>query len=360
VKNALTDLFKLRTPIVQAPMSTVTSPAMLVAACKAGALGMLAAFRMTPDALRAAIRNIRKETSGAFGVNFLLAAPTPVRTEAWREMQGVLNIVRRQLGIPERTDEPPVLKSDLKEALASALAEKVPVISFAMGDPAPFASAVHAAGAKLMVTVTNVDEARRAKQADADVIVAQGAEAGGHRSCFDEDDEALVGTMALVPQVIDAVPVPVVAAGGIGDGRGVAAALMLGAAGVQIGTRLLVAKESLAYDCYRERLLSARDGETVVTSALTGRPARALRNDIERHVSASGKPLLPYPYQALAAEDIYMHQRTANGCDYYPLLAGQALGSLKRGQSTAEIIAEITAEAEALLAKAASKSAAKA
>ena len=163
-----------------------------------------------------------------------------------------------------------------------------------------------------MAMITTVAEARQVVDGGVDIVVAQGAEAGGHRSTFQlapHGDLPLVGTMALVPQVVDAIRVPVVAAGGISDGRGLAAALALGAAGVQLGTRFLVALESDVFAAYRERLLTAAETDTVMTRAFTGRPARSLRNRFLDQYAEAGTPPLAWPLQSLAAEDIYSAAR---------------------------------------------------
>lgn len=184
--------------------------------------------------------------------------------------------------------------------------------------------------------------------------MAQGAEAGGHRSTFTlgpHGEVPLVGTLALVPQVVDAVPVPVLAAGGIMDGRGLVASLALGAAGVLLGTRFLVAQESGASTAYQERLLAATESDTVITRTFTGRPARSVRNRfVEAYMQAAAEPL-PWPLQSLAAEDIYGAAQTRGEADYFPLLAGQGLRMLKRGQGSAQIVQELATEAEAVLSR---------
>jgi nitronate monooxygenase len=232
------------------------------------------------------------------------------------------------------------------------LDERVPVLSLALGDSTPFVAAAHARDAVVMAMITTVAEAQRAASGGADILVAQGAEAGGHRSILDsasQGDVPLVGTLALVPQVVDAVDVPVVAAGGIAggiaDGRGLLAALALGAQGVQLGTRFLLASESGTPPKYRARLLAATETDTVVTRAFTGRPARSLRNRfIERYEQAGGYPLA-WPLQWAAAADVYAAALARDDADYYPLLAGQALRLLDREQPAAEVVAELVREA---------------
>lgn len=177
--------------------------------------------------------------------------------------------------------------------------------------------------------ITTVDEARKiADGGGADIIIAQGSEAGGYRSTFALDqngDAHLIGTIALIPQIVDAVRVPVVAAGGIMDGRGIAAALALGAQGASLGTRFLIAKESGAFQAYKQRLLQAMEADTLVTKAFTGRPARSIRNHFITEFEKAGIRPLAWPLQSIASEDIYRQAALKNNADYFPILAGQGL-----------------------------------
>jgi nitronate monooxygenase len=245
-------------------------------------------------------------------------------------------------------------RDDLARQLAVVIDERVPVVSVGLGDPAPIAAAAKAAGSLVMAMVTTVDEAKRVVAGGADVVMAQGAEAGGHRSTFPlgpDDAPALVGTMALVPQVRDAVTVPVVAAGGIGDGRGLAAALALGAEGVALGTRFLVARESTIFRAWQERLLSATEADTLVTRVFTGRPARVIANELARELARRGLRPLGWGLQSAAADDLYAHAKAHDDAEHAPLYAGQALRLLRRGQGAGEIVAELVREAEATLAR---------
>jgi nitronate monooxygenase len=198
-----------------------------------------------------------------------------------------------------------------------------------------------------MASVTTVAEAEAAEAAGADIVVAQGAEAGGHRSTFEPLPLAslpLVGTMALLPAVVDAVAVPVVAAGGIMDGRGIVAALALGAQGVQLGTRFLLAQESGTTPAYRQHLLRAVETDTVVTDVFTGKAARGLRNAFVRTFEETGVRPLAWPRMAFAAMDIYRASYIADG-DWAPLLAGQGVRLARREQPAGEIVRELIEEA---------------
>ena len=357
----LCDLLGIDLPIVQAPMAGGwTTPALVSAVCNAGALGVLAAARTSIEQLREAIRVTRSLTNRPFGVNFLLAGPgpKPMRADV-AAAQRFFDRVRETLGLPTTGPESAVTElslpaSPLEEQLEIVFEARVPVLSIGMGDPGPLVERAHAAGVRVAASVTTVDEARRVADEGVDIIIAQGAEAGGHRSTFDvgpRGEVPLVGTLALVPQVADAVRVPVVAAGGIMDGRGLVAALALGAAGAQLGTRFLLARESGAFPAYRERLLAATEVDTVLTDVLTGRPARALRNRLVDEYRREGPPPLAWMFQAAVADDIYRAASARGDAEWMPLMAGQGLRLLKREQGAAEIVAEIAADARALLSR---------
>jgi nitronate monooxygenase len=255
--------------------------------------------------------------------------------------------------------------STLSEQIQIILEENVPVASFAMGDPVKFIDKIHSKDTKVMSMVTNVEDAITLAKNGSDIIMAQGAEAGGHRSIFnivsnDDKDIALIGTMALVPQIVDNLKkeikdksIPVIAAGGIVDGRGLVAALALGASGIAIGTRFLVCHESGAPQGYKDRLLSAKETDTIVTRIFTGHPARVLRNSFVDEYSKTGAepPPLGWPLQRLLTEDIYSNAQTKNNAEFYPLYSGQGLRMLKGSQSAGEIVKEIIYEAKEHLEK---------
>jgi nitronate monooxygenase len=342
----LCDQLGIDIPIVQAPMAGGwTTPALAAAVSEAGGLGMLAGARLTADELRAQIVETHRRTRRPFGVNFLLAPPTLPDGDDPASPR-VLDEIRRRLGLPAplAPAPPPISVAD---GLDMALEARVPIVSFAMGSPAAWIERLHAAGATIMAAVTTVVEAREVAAAGVDVLVAQGAEAGGHRSTFEtggSDPLPLVGTMALVPAVADAVSVPVVAAGGIMDGRGIVAALALGAAGVQLGTRFLLAHESGAPPSYRRQLLRADETATVVTDVFSGRPARGLRNAFVRMFEQRGARPLGWPRQGAAALDIYRASLEDDG-EWATLFAGQGLPLARREQPAGEIVRELVAEA---------------
>jgi nitronate monooxygenase len=351
-------LLGIRHPIVQAPMAGGwTTPELVAAASNAGALGSLAAARLSEEALDAALARVRALTTAPFAVNFLLAAPdrAPHDAQAAAPMRRLLDAFRARHGLPPAAAPLALPPAVLDAQLAAVLAAGVRVVSFAMGDPGALIERVHAAGALAAAAATTVAEAETLAARGADVVVAQGAEAGGHRATFAVDPDGgvpLVGTMALVPQVVDAVRCPVLASGGIMDARGVVAALALGASGVQMGTRFLLARESGAGSAYRARLLTARETDTEVTSALTGRPARALRNELLETLRASGLAPLPWPYQSLAAADLFAAAHARDDADLAALLAGQGLRLARRAgsaQGAAEIVDELARDGARLL-----------
>ena len=354
LRTRLCDLFDLRYPIVQAGMGAgLTTPELVAAVSNAGGLGILGAHLMPPDRLRAAIRAIRARTDRPFGVNFIVAPPEPGSGDV-ATAQRFPDRFRPELGLPAGAPDLVLPPSPLPELLAIVFAERVPVLSLGLGDPSPFVGPAREHGARVIAMVSTVAEAVRAADAGADVVAAQGTEAGGHRSNFalDADGEVpQIGTLALVPQVRDAVDVPVLAAGGIMDGRGLVAALALGADGVLMGTRFLVARESGAFPAYREALLAATETDTVVSPAPTGRPARSLRNRLVEEMTDAGFAALAYPLQGLAAMDVYLAAAASNRAELFPLWAGQGLRLLRDGQGAAEVVAEVVAQAAAVIAR---------
>ncbi len=380
LNTPLCKLLNIRYPIIQAGMSGFTTPELVAAVSNAGGLGILGAARMTPEQTRDAIRTIKKLTSNPFGVNLLLAAPEKGGNQSINQVQQFFNDkFRRELDIPSKTEKDIILPpSKFLEQLKIILEEKIQVISFAMGNlPTQLVEQIHSlsssSSSKIMSMVTTVQEAIDVARNGTDIIVAQGAEAGGHRSTFniplENETLPLIGTMTLVPQIVDALSgtednkiqgekeeaynIPVIAAGGIADGRGLVAALALGAQGVMIGTRFLVASESAAFQAYQERLLAARESDTIVTRAFSGRPARGLHNQFIDEYRKSGPQPLAWPLQALAADDIYAAAQKQNNADYFPLLAGQGVGLLKGNQkyNAERIVQELVREANQTLSK---------
>ena len=204
----------------------------------------------------------------------------------------------------------------------------------------------------MIAMVTTVADAKTVEAAGVDAVVAQGAEAGGHRAHFEKPsspERGAVGTLALVPQLVDSLRVPVIAAGGIADGRGLVAALALGATGVLLGTRFLATRESMAFAAFKKAVLEDSGEDTSVTDAFTGRYARVLRTAFVEHYARAGAPVLPFPWQYLVAADIYREAVARDHRDYFPLVAGQSVGLINNLPTAVEVVESVIREARTVL-----------
>ncbi|HWH15884.1 MAG TPA: nitronate monooxygenase [Miltoncostaeaceae bacterium] len=349
-RTALTDLLGIRHPVVLAGMAGgPTTPALVAAVSRGGGLGVFGAMGMSRDALAAAVTEARTLAPGRpVGVNVLLAGPTEGNPDP-HALDPVLRDLRE--GAPA-TPPPAAPPSGPRELVEAALEAGAAAVSVGLGDPAPVADLARGAGVPLIAMVTTVEEARIVVASGADAVVAQGWEAGGHRSTFAPPPEGglpSVGTIALVARLVAELDVPVVAAGGIMDGRGLAAALCLGAAGVQLGTRFLSASEAGVPPSYRARLRAARDTDSRIICALSGRPARGLPNDIVRRLESGPEPL-GWPRQAAAWADVRTAAARADDAEHIALWAGQASALIEDAPRGAEeILAGVVAEAASTL-----------
>lgn len=342
LRTPLCELLGIRYPILQAGMAHVATPELAAAVSGAGGLGVLAAAAKSGAELADEIRAVRARTERPFAVDLIVPADMPeeVALPASFEPPAFLADMRRDLGLdpaggPRREQ---VSGKLLREHVEVVFDERVPVLVFALGDPAPLVPRAHELGMRVLALVGNVRGARKVAAAGVDAVVAQGTEGGGHTG--------RVATMALVPQVVDAVaPLPVVAAGGIADGRGLLAALMLGAVGVWLGTRFLAAAESGAHPNWRQRVVAAGDDDTVITRVFTGKPLRTLRNRFLDLWEASGVPPLPMPLQAYLIEDIAETARTRGRTDLHRLGCGQGAGLIQEVRPAAEIVADLVRQA---------------
>lgn len=347
----LTRALGIRHPLIQAPMGGGFTPAPLVAAvCKAGALGSIAGAYLTPDGIAHAAEEVRERTNKPFAINLFAGGTAGGKVDP-EPMLEVLARWHARLGLepPGAVPAPP---DPFDAQLEAVLAATPAVFSFTMGVPEAAAiSALKARGIFVIGTATTVEEARVLEAAGVDAIVAQGSEAGAHRGSFlsPPEDPPLVGGIALVPQVVDAVRLPVIASGGIMDGRGVAAALALGASAVQLGTAFLTVEESGASAAYRNALLGAADDGTVVTRAFSGRPARGLRNGFISDVERSATPVPPFPIQNALTRPMRNAATAAGETDAMSLWAGQA-ASLARRESAAALVRRLVAETRHVLA----------
>src|SRR5262245_7347327 len=355
--SSLARLLNIQHPIVQSGMGRVAGPELAAEVSRAGGLGILAGLNLVPDDLRAQIRRVRELTTAPFGVNLWLHPqvvrpidPSQLRAADVAAVNAALNPARRAVGVAESDAPPPPRPDLLPAALDVVLAERVPVWSVGLGLPGPdMIDRCHAHDVRVMAMVTNVEDARAADTAGVDIIVAQGAEAGGHRSVWRADAPGDVGTFALVPEVVDAVQAPVVAAGGIADGRGLVAARALGASGILLGTRFVATRESMAADFWKQAILRSSADATAVTRAFTGLPARVLRNRFQQRYDESNAPVLPGLLQAALEHDMWVAAARENKPDYFPLYAGQSVGVIHDLPSAGDVVRTIVAEAENVL-----------
>ena len=306
-------------PIVLAPLAGGPStPELAAAVSRAGGLGTLGAAYLQPDEIRKAIAGVRRLCDAPFAVN--LFWPEPVDDTDAARAQALLAKYRSELGIAEAALPSPLV-IPFEQQLQALIDERVPIASFTFGVPdADAMSRLRGAGIRVLGTATHVAEAVELERAGVDAIVAQGAEAGGHRGTFNGPAEnALVGTLALVPQMVDAVSVPVIAAGGIMDGRGIAAALALGARAAALGTAFLCCDEAGTDDVYRKALTASTDTSTSITTAFSGKAARGIRNRFMAEVTAPA----PFPVQNVLTRDIRAAARKQGRGDLVNHWAGQ-------------------------------------
>lgn len=342
--NEFTRRLGLKLPIVQAPMAGASTPELAAAVSNAGALGSFAAAMLEPDDLREKLARIRALTHRAFNVNlFVLAPPTPSAAELQRGLE-LLRPFLAQLGAP--APEPPTRYAPDFRAQFEALIESAPpVASFTFGllDEASVLR-LQRAGSIVIGTATTVAEALAWERAGADFVCAQGIEAGGHRGTFLGDfAQSGIGLMALLPQMTAAVRCPVIAAGGIMNGRGIAAALLLGASAAQLGTAFLTCPETGIPAEWRLRLHAARDDGTRLTRLYTGRWMRVLVNRFIDEARAHEDEVPPYPVQRALTAQLRAAAERRGAAEFLPFLAGQA-ASLSRELPAAVLIEELGRE----------------
>ncbi len=312
IKSKLRDLLGIKYPIFQGGMAWVADADLAAAVSEAGGLGIIGGMNMNGEQLRAEIRKLRAKTQKPFGINVMLMSPF------------------------------------VAEVAEVIIEEKVPVVTTGAGNPLPYIKKWTDAGVKVIPVVASVSLAKMVAKRGATAVVAEGGESGGHIG------EA--NTMPLIPQVVDAVDIPVIAAGGIADGRGMAAAFMLGAEGVQMGTRFLVAKECNVHATYKERVLKANDSGTVVNGRRVGHPARALKNPFTRAFSEREKDLNTTDEEIMSLGSGALRKAVQEGdWENGSFLCGQVAGLVNKEQTCQEILEEIVAETESLLKNARSR-----
>jgi nitronate monooxygenase len=328
-KNRLTAMLGIEYPIIQGPLGGLSSQRLTAAVSNFGGLGSFGAHSLAPVAIKDVIAEIRSLTSKPFAMNLWVSmedAGAPTSDEkAFGRSLSPLAADLATLGAPPPTYKPysPKRFEDQARVLLDA---KVPAFSFIFGiPPREILEECRARGIVTLGTATTPDEAAALQEAGVDAIAASGFEAGGHRGSFLRPaEDSLTGAMSLVPQVVDSVDVPVIAAGGIGDARGVIAALALGAKAVQMGTVFLACEESGASPLHRHALRERKAGHTALTKGFTGRLARAIHNRVMEDLNRTGTEILPYPLQRELVRNLAIVAEAAGRADLVPMWAGQS------------------------------------
>jgi nitronate monooxygenase len=325
-------LLGIELPIIQAPMAGVQGSAVAVAVSNAGGLGSLPCAMLSLDAMRNELAAIKAQTGKPFNVNFFCHAPPAPSSEHEATWRGMLSPYYKEYGIDADTISVGPGRAPFSSEAADVLDEfKPPVVSFHFGLPsAELLARVRALRAKILCSATTVAEARWLEAQGVDAIIAQGLEAGGHRGIFlSEDLSTQVGTFALLPQIVREVKVPVIAAGGIADAKGVAAAMGLGAAGVQIGTSYLLCPEATTSAVHRSALKSEAVSHTALTNLFTGRPARAIVNRVMRELGPIGTAIPAFPLAIGAIVPLRAKAESQGSGDFSPLWSGQNASGCK-------------------------------
>ncbi len=343
----LLDLLGLEIPIIQAPMAGSDSVALARSVSSTGALGSLACALLSADQIREAARAIQQDMRRPFNLNFFchtMEAPDSLARERWKRFLRA-HYKRLALDIEEVPES--CLRVPFDEEMCEIVEEVIPeVVSFHFGLPASsLMERLKVRGIKVLASATSVKEAKWLEDHGCDAVIAQGLEAGGHRAMFLETNvSAQVGLFALLPQVVDAVSLPVIAAGGIADARGIVAALALGATGVQMGTAYLFCPEANVSPLYRRALERASDTGTVITNLFSGRPARGMLNRYLTEAGPMSEAALAFPYAATLVAPLRAASEKSGLLDYMQLWAGQASG-LARPMPAEELTRRLAAEA---------------
>ena len=364
VTTRICELLQIEHPIILAGMSPVSRAPLAAAVSEAGGLGVIGAAGMPLDMLRSQIREVREHTDKPFGIDLLLPNATATLADlrqpasSGREAGGLpqeyLDFqaqAAEELNIPVKPFAPRPrgggggggLGSELVERQIDLMIEEgVPVFASGLGNPAPYEEKLHAAGMVVIALVGNTKNARRVAEGGADIVVAQGTEASGHTG--------RIGTMALIPQVVDAVaPIPVVAAGGVADGRGLAASIALGAEGVWCGTAFLASPEATLEEELKDRIVAANDEDTRITRLYSGKTMRNINNPLIDLWESSGLQALPMGAQGAVAEPIQRAAREAGRIDLIRNAGGQAAGLINAKRPAGEIVREMAEQAAEVL-----------
>ncbi|MEI2368507.1 NAD(P)H-dependent flavin oxidoreductase [Niallia circulans] len=352
LNNEMTKILKIKYPIIQAPMAGgITTSELVSAVSNSGGLGMIGAGYMTPLQMRDQIRKVKTLTSNHFGINLFVPKKFAIRQDTIQSANQLLNPFREQLNLPPKDsiDIPDFhhVYETFIEQIKVAMEENVPVCSFTFGiPPAKVVSELKTANTILIGTATTVREAVENEKAGMDMVVIQGSEAGGHRGNFiDDKNRSLVGSMSLIPQAADNVRIPVIAAGGIMDGRGLLASICLGAKGIQMGTAFLTCIESGAQPIHKDIITNSTEEDTVLTRSFSGKWARGIKNTFITCMKNKEWNLPDFPIQNTLTQDIRKNAVSKNNKEFMSLWCGQS-PRLAKQQTAKILIRSIMAEAE--------------
>lgn len=336
-------LFKIRYPLIQAPMLGVATPDMVAAVCNAGAMGSLPLGGLSPEKARMLINEVKLKTKEPFAVNLFAHDIGEIDPETLKITQDYLEPIYGRYNLPlDKTGLSGTKHYNYNDLTEEILDSQIVAVSYTFGKlDADAVALLKIAGKLLIGTATSIAEAVVLEQTGADSIVVQGFEAGGHRGTFlDENEIPKIGLFSLLPQIADKVSIPLIAAGGIFDYRTVMAAFLLGASGVQIGSLFLAADESDASESYKEAVINSTDVSTVLTKSFSGRWARGIANNFIGEYAKAGIPMLPYPYQNTLTAPLRNYAKTADLPEINSLWAGQSASAARR-ENSAEILRKL-------------------
>lgn len=346
--DRLTSLFNIEFPLILAPMAGAADASMAISVAKAGGLGSIACAMLDEEKIRSEVGAFRREAPGKpLNLNFFCHQNIPLTKEAEQLWIKTLGPYYKEFGVSSE-NLPVAERRPFDEKTCLLLEELKPeVVSFHFGLPSlEHRERLKRIGCKIISSATTLKEAVWLEENGCDAVIAQGIEAGGHRAMFlDSDVASQIGTMALIPLIADRIKIPVIASGGIADGRGIAAAMILGASAVQIGSAFLLTKEAKISTAHREALLSNANEETVITNLFSGRPARSIKNRIIRELGALSSKAPPFPHAGGALNPL----KNADSRNFASLWSGQAIGLRKKIVSAEELAKEFMGETQKIL-----------
>lgn len=352
LKNEMTEFLKIKYPIIQAPMAGgITTSKLVAEVSNSGGLGMIGAGYMSPLQIRKQIQEIKQLTSNPFGINLFVPNEFKILENEITSANQFLNPIRQKLNLHQKdnVEIPTYLQvfENFIEQIKIVIEEKVPICSFTFGLPSKeVIDELKQANIILIGTATTVTEAVENEKAGMDLVVVQGSEAGGHRGNFiNRAQESLVGLMSLIPQVVDNVNIPVIAAGGIMDARGLMASICLGAMGIQMGTAFLTCVESGAHKVHKEAILNADEDQTVLTRSFSGKWARGIKNEFILEMQNHESLLPNFPVQNTLTQDIRKASAAQNNQDFMSLWSGQS-PRLAKSQTVESLIKNMMAAAK--------------